>query len=59
MTSNGDIRQRHTNGKPPEVANGKPLSGSKTNTSESVKEGNFSASTIQLVICVGGIYASL
>jgi UDP-galactose transporter B1 len=59
MASNGDIRHRKSNGILPELTNGKPISGKNDIAIASVEEAKSSATTLNLLICVGGIYASL
>jgi UDP-galactose transporter B1 len=59
MTSNGDIRHREPNGKLPEFTNGKPISGKNDIAVTSVNEAQSTATTLNLLICAGGIYASL
>ena len=58
MTANGDIRHRGANGKLPETANGHPVTGSLEAVTTRKEEDKSSSSTTNLLICVGGIYAS-
>lgn len=58
MASNGDIRSRHANGRFPEEAIGKPVSGKNDIAVTRTGESQSSATTLNLLICVGGIYAS-
>lgn len=57
--SNGDVRHRKSNGHLPEMTNGKPISGKNDIAIASIEEAKMSATTLDLLICVGGIYASL
>jgi UDP-galactose transporter B1 len=59
MASNGDIRHRLSNGKLPEFTDGKPISGKHDIAIAKASEAKSSATTVNLLICVGGIYASL
>ena len=59
MASNGDIRHRHTNGKLPEFSDGKSVSGINDIAITDTEGAQSSATTVKLLICVGGIYASL
>jgi UDP-galactose transporter B1 len=59
MASNGDIRHRKANGHLPKLTNGKPISGKNDIAIVGVEEASSSATTLNLLICVGGIYASL
>ena len=60
-TTNGDLRHRQANGqtKLPEVANGATQAGKNDIAITTNQEARSSANTFNLVICVGGIYASL
>ncbi|KAK3723494.1 UDP-galactose transporter [Vermiconidia calcicola] len=58
MGANREIRQRHANGHLPEVTNGKPISGKNDVAISSSQELKSAANTMNLLICVGGIYAS-
>jgi solute carrier family 35 (UDP-galactose transporter), member B1 len=59
MATNGDIRHRQTKGKLPEITNGKPISGKNDIAISKGADTSTSANTMNLLICVGGIYASL
>ena len=59
MISNGNIRHRLSNGKLPELTNGKPISGKNDIAIQDIELAKNSATTVNLLICVGGIYASL
>lgn len=59
MSSNGHPRQRKANGNQPEISNGKPMNGHITSKATSKTPADTTASTLNLLICVGGIYASL
>ena len=57
--SNGDIRHRVGNGKLPEVANGAIISGKNDIADTKAEDSQSQANTLNLLICVGGIYVSL
>ncbi len=57
--SNGDVRHRSANGKIPETLNGKPVSGKNDIATINTDTLSSPANTRNLLICVGGIYASL
>jgi solute carrier family 35 (UDP-galactose transporter), member B1 len=57
--ANGDIRHRKANGHLPGVTNGHPTSGKNDIAFTSAEEAKSSTTTLNLLICVGGIYASL
>jgi len=59
MASNGSIRSRHANGNLPEKAIGKPVSGKNDVAVTKTGDTSSTATTLNLLICVGGIYASL
>ena len=58
---NGDVRQRHVNGTLPEiaVADGATIAGRNDAAHTKDEEAKTSSSTLNLIICAGGIYASL
>lgn len=58
-TSNGDVRHRHTNGTLHEKANGATMAGKNDIAITSNEEAKSTSNTVNLLICVGGIYASL
>ena len=59
MVGNGHIHHRHANGKLPEAVNGRVVDGKNDVAPMSSDETKSSTSTLNLLICVGGIYASL
>lgn len=57
--TNGSVRQRQTNGKLPDIANGATIAGKNDIAIKTAKDADESGSMLKFFICVGGIYASL
>lgn len=57
MASNGDVRQRVFNGKLPKTTDG--TQAGKNDVALKKEEVPSTDSTLNLLVCVGGIYASL
>lgn len=58
-TQNGDLRHRQLNGKVSNLANGATIAGKNDIAHTKDEDAKTSANTVNLLICVGGIYASL
>lgn len=58
-TQNGDLRNRQANGKLPNIANGATIAGKNDIAHAKDEDAKNAANTMNLLICVGGIYASL
>ena len=56
--SNGDVRHRNSNGKLPEIEDN-VIAGKNDVRIAQTDSAESSATTVNLMICVGGIYASL
>ncbi|KAK4507361.1 hypothetical protein PRZ48_001096 [Zasmidium cellare] len=57
-TQNGDVRHRQPNGKVSNLANGATIAGKNDIAHTKDEDAKDSANTFNLLICVGGIYAS-